>query len=62
MKKLLEMTPPKGKDFLRKIDHILEREKNGVRNFSVDPSFSLSQDILWKLLCLQFILICFKSL
>lgn len=42
MKKLLEMTPPKGKDFLRKIDHILEREKNWVRNFSVHPSFSLS--------------------
>lgn len=42
MKKLLEMTPPKGKDFLCKIDHILEREKNWVRNFSVHPSFSLS--------------------
>ncbi|KAK4592310.1 hypothetical protein RGQ29_016731 [Quercus rubra] len=28
VKKLLEMTPPKGKDFLCKIDHILEREKN----------------------------------
>lgn len=42
MKKLLEMTPPKGKDFLRKIDHILEREKNWVRNFSVRPSFSVS--------------------
>ncbi|XP_065626705.1 THO complex subunit 1 [Quercus suber] len=30
VKKLLEMTPPKGKDFLRKIDHVLEREKNWV--------------------------------
>ncbi|XP_059433717.1 THO complex subunit 1 [Corylus avellana] len=30
VKKLLEMTPPKGKDFLRKIEHILEREKNWV--------------------------------
>ncbi|XP_062174090.1 THO complex subunit 1 isoform X2 [Alnus glutinosa] len=30
VKKLLEMTPPKGKDFLHKIEHILEREKNWV--------------------------------
>lgn len=30
VKMLLEMTPPKGKDFLRKIEHILEREKNWV--------------------------------
>ncbi|GMN55569.1 hypothetical protein TIFTF001_024696 [Ficus carica] len=29
-KKLLEMTPPKGKDFLNKVEHILEREKNWV--------------------------------
>ena len=42
VKKLLEMTPPKGKDFLCKIDHILEREKNWVRDFSVHPCFSLS--------------------
>ncbi|KAG6781617.1 hypothetical protein POTOM_014528 [Populus tomentosa] len=28
VKKLLEMTPPKGKDFLHKVEHILEREKN----------------------------------
>ncbi|KAJ7949389.1 THO complex subunit 1 [Quillaja saponaria] len=30
VKKLLEMTPPKGKEFLHKIEHILEREKNWV--------------------------------
>ncbi|XP_015581368.1 THO complex subunit 1 isoform X2 [Ricinus communis] len=30
VKKLLEMTPPKGKDFLQKIEHVLEREKNWV--------------------------------
>lgn len=30
VKMLLEMTPPKGKDFLRKIEHVLEREKNWV--------------------------------
>ncbi|KAJ9190536.1 hypothetical protein P3X46_001724 [Hevea brasiliensis] len=30
VKKLLETTPPKGKDFLQKIEHILEREKNWV--------------------------------
>ncbi|CAN1121209.1 THO complex subunit 1 [Linum perenne] len=30
VKKLLEMTPPKGKKFLHKIEHILEREKNWV--------------------------------
>ncbi|XP_062093131.1 THO complex subunit 1 isoform X2 [Humulus lupulus] len=30
VKKLLEMTPPKGKDFLHKVEHILEREKNWV--------------------------------
>ncbi|XP_048325641.1 THO complex subunit 1 isoform X2 [Ziziphus jujuba] len=30
VKKLLEMTPPKGSDFLNKIEHILEREKNWV--------------------------------
>ncbi|XP_030471176.2 THO complex subunit 1 [Syzygium oleosum] len=30
VKKLLEMTPPRGKDFLNKIEHILEREKNWV--------------------------------
>ncbi|KAJ0045652.1 hypothetical protein Pint_05615 [Pistacia integerrima] len=30
VKKLLEMTPPKGKDFLQSIEHILEREKNWV--------------------------------
>ncbi|KAF5442868.1 hypothetical protein F2P56_035483 [Juglans regia] len=30
VKKLLEMTPPKGKDFLSKTEHILEREKNWV--------------------------------
>ncbi|KAH9686388.1 THO complex subunit 1 [Citrus sinensis] len=30
VKKLLEMTPPKGKDFLHSIEHILEREKNWV--------------------------------
>ncbi|KAJ6945349.1 hypothetical protein NC651_000412 [Populus alba x Populus x berolinensis] len=28
VKKLLEMTPPKGKDFLHMVEHILEREKN----------------------------------
>ncbi|XP_031399822.1 THO complex subunit 1 isoform X1 [Punica granatum] len=30
VKKMLEVTPPKGKDFLHKIEHILEREKNWV--------------------------------
>lgn len=30
VKKLVETTPPKGKDFLRSIEHILEREKNWV--------------------------------
>ncbi|KDP40562.1 hypothetical protein JCGZ_24561 [Jatropha curcas] len=30
VKKLLEMTPPKGKDFLHMVEHILEREKNWV--------------------------------
>ncbi|XP_075520316.1 THO complex subunit 1 isoform X2 [Primulina tabacum] len=30
VKKLLEMTPPRGKDFLHSIEHILEREKNWV--------------------------------
>ncbi|GLT46006.1 hypothetical protein SLA2020_197980 [Shorea laevis] len=30
VKKLLEMTPPNGKEFLRSIEHILEREKNWV--------------------------------
>lgn len=30
VKKLLELTPPKGKEFLHKIEHILEREKNWV--------------------------------
>ncbi|XP_057976319.1 THO complex subunit 1 [Malania oleifera] len=30
VKKLLEMTPPKGKEFLHSIEHILEREKNWV--------------------------------
>ncbi|OMO89731.1 THO complex, subunit THOC1 [Corchorus olitorius] len=30
VKKLLEVTPPKGKDFLHCIEHILEREKNWV--------------------------------
>ncbi|PON58467.1 THO complex, subunit THOC [Parasponia andersonii] len=30
VKKLLEMTPPKGRDFLHKVEHILEREKNWV--------------------------------
>ncbi|KAL6328091.1 hypothetical protein AAG906_033368 [Vitis piasezkii] len=30
VKKLLEMTPPKGKEFLHNIEHILEREKNWV--------------------------------
>ncbi|KAK3228771.1 hypothetical protein Dsin_000652 [Dipteronia sinensis] len=30
VKKLLEMTPPKGKIFLQSIEHILEREKNWV--------------------------------
>ncbi|KAM5551513.1 THO complex subunit 1 [Rosa sericea] len=30
VKKLLEMTPPKGESFLNKIEHILEREKNWV--------------------------------
>ena len=42
MKKLLEMTPPKGKDFLRKIDHVLEREKNWVRTLFSSPLLSLS--------------------
>lgn len=31
VKRLLEITPPKGKDFLHKVEHILEREKNWVR-------------------------------
>ncbi|KAK8977013.1 hypothetical protein V6N11_019685 [Hibiscus sabdariffa] len=30
VKKLLEVTPPKGKDFLHSIEHILDREKNWV--------------------------------
>ncbi|KAL5570587.1 hypothetical protein UlMin_027162 [Ulmus minor] len=30
VKKLLELTPPRGKDFLHKVEHILEREKNWV--------------------------------
>ncbi|KAL5217538.1 hypothetical protein ABZP36_018222 [Zizania latifolia] len=30
VKKLLEMIPPKGKEFLQSIEHILEREKNWV--------------------------------
>ncbi|XP_021299962.1 THO complex subunit 1 [Herrania umbratica] len=30
VKKLLEVTPPKGKEFLCSIEHILEREKNWV--------------------------------
>ncbi|KAG5049164.1 hypothetical protein JHK85_010267 [Glycine max] len=30
VKKLLELTPPKGTEFLHKIEHILEREKNWV--------------------------------
>ncbi|XP_020094223.1 THO complex subunit 1 isoform X1 [Ananas comosus] len=30
VKKLLEITPPKGKEFLQSIEHILEREKNWV--------------------------------
>ncbi|KAF3784236.1 THO complex subunit 1 [Nymphaea thermarum] len=30
VKKLLETTPPKGKEFLHNIEHILEREKNWV--------------------------------
>lgn len=31
VKKLLEMIPPNGKEFLHSIEHILEREKNWVR-------------------------------
>lgn len=30
VKKLLEVTPPRGKEFLQKIEHILERENNWV--------------------------------
>ncbi|KAF7836194.1 THO complex subunit 1 [Senna tora] len=30
VKKLLELTPPKGRAFLHKIEHVLEREKNWV--------------------------------
>jgi len=30
VKKLLEIIPPKGKEFLKSIEHILEREKNWV--------------------------------
>lgn len=30
VKKLLESTPPKGKEFLNSVEHILEREKNWV--------------------------------
>lgn len=33
VKKLLELTPPKGREFLHKIEHILEREKNWVSIF-----------------------------
>jgi hypothetical protein len=33
VKKLIELTPPKGKEFLHKIEHILEREKNWVSIF-----------------------------
>lgn len=40
VKKLLEMTPPKGKDFLHKVEHILEREKNWVRMFLMSLSLS----------------------
>lgn len=30
VKNLIRLTPPKGKEFLHKIEHILEREKNWV--------------------------------
>ncbi|XP_071932067.1 THO complex subunit 1 [Coffea arabica] len=30
VKKLLDMTPPRGKEFLKSIEHILERERNWV--------------------------------
>jgi len=30
VKRLLETIPPKGKEFLQSIEHILEREKNWV--------------------------------
>ncbi|URD86869.1 THO complex subunit 1 transcription elongation factor [Musa troglodytarum] len=30
VKKLLEVIPPQGKEFLQSIEHILEREKNWV--------------------------------
>uniref|UniRef100_A0A2P2M6F4 THO complex subunit 1 n=1 Tax=Rhizophora mucronata TaxID=61149 RepID=A0A2P2M6F4_RHIMU len=30
VKRILERTPPKGRDFLQKIEHVLEREKNWV--------------------------------
>lgn len=38
VRKLLEMTPPRGKDFLHSIEHILEREKNWV---SIKVDFAL---------------------
>lgn len=64
-KKLLEMTPPKGKDFLNKVEHILEREKNWVRTFYSQISCLLFTKILmvvinllllfffWQMVCAQ---------
>jgi hypothetical protein len=38
------MTPPKGKDFLHKVEHILERKKNWVRiclpSLSIDSRYA----------------------
>lgn len=33
VKRLLEIIPPKGKEFLQSVEHILEREKNWVNIF-----------------------------
>lgn len=64
VKKLLEMTPPKGNDFLNKIEHMLEREKNWVRMFLI--SFFLCHThpqtlYFMKLLMLSVDLICANS-
>ena len=40
VKKLLEMTPPKGKEFLNSIEHILERERNWVWFFGLSTAYN----------------------
>ena len=61
VKKLLEMTPPKGKDFLCKIDHIIECEKNWVSTlFSL--SLSLSRYSLKIVMFAEYLNLCQISL